>query len=266
MKEEHEPFETLPFPKTRQPVVDSLMQARRMNPIHLLLELDVTDTRKAIRQYRKTTGEPLSLTAFLTYCLARAVDEHKLVQAYRRRGTLVVAHDVDVSVIIERDTADGKAPIFPHVIKAANGKSLDDIDREIRAAQADHAELARTTTWLERYYYLPGFVRGLLWRVLLGSPTWRMRLTGTVGLSAAGMFGKGAGWGIPFPTYTLNVTVGGITQKPGVADGQIAIREFLCVTISFDHNVVDGAPAARFAGAFREMVERGHGLKQWVGG
>jgi pyruvate/2-oxoglutarate dehydrogenase complex dihydrolipoamide acyltransferase (E2) component len=184
------------------------------------------------------------------------------VQAYRRGGKLVVATDVNVSVIIERELEEEKAPLFPHVVKAANQKGLSEIQGEIRAAQAATPDLSRSLRWLNLYRYLPGFVRSLLWRVLLCSPACRRRLTGTVGLSAVGMFGTGTGWGIPLPTYTLNVTVGGIAEKPGVYDGQIAIREYLCLTISFDHNVVDGAPAARFARRFRELIERGHGLKE----
>ena len=40
--------------------------------------------------------------------------------------------------------------------------------------------------------------------------------------------------------------VGGIGVKPGVVDGSIAIREYLSLTISLDHNLIDGAPAVRF--------------------
>ena len=41
---------------------------------------------------------------------------------------------------------------------------------------------------------------------------------------------------------TLTVTVGGIAKKPGVVDEHIEIREYLDLTISIDHDVVDGAP------------------------
>jgi pyruvate/2-oxoglutarate dehydrogenase complex dihydrolipoamide acyltransferase (E2) component len=75
------------------------------------------------------------------------------------------------------------------------------------------------------------------------------------------MFGKGAGWGIPPATPpSLWITVGGISEKPGVLDGQIAIREYLSLTISFDHNIIDGAPAARFTKRFKELIENGYGL------
>jgi hypothetical protein len=49
---------------------------------------------------------------------------------------------------------------------------------------------------------------------------------------------------IPFNDHTLDLTLGGIASKPSVVDGQIAIREYLCMTLSFDHTIIDGAPAA----------------------
>jgi pyruvate/2-oxoglutarate dehydrogenase complex dihydrolipoamide acyltransferase (E2) component len=86
------------------------------------------------------------------------------------------------------------------------------------------------------------------------------RFAGTVGLTAVGMFGKRAGWGMTIPFLTVNVVVGGISQKPVLVDGQLENREFLCLTISFDHDVVDGAPAARFVNRFVELIEAGFGL------
>ncbi len=71
---------------------------------------------------------------------------------------------------------------------------------------------------------------------------------------------KGAGWGIPLPDHSLWVTVGGIGEKSGVVDGHIAIREYLSLTISFDHDIVDGAPAARFTARLKELLESGYGL------
>jgi pyruvate/2-oxoglutarate dehydrogenase complex dihydrolipoamide acyltransferase (E2) component len=54
--------------------------------------------------------------------------------------------------------------------------------------------------------------------------------------------------------------VGGIGQKPGVVDGQIVMRDYLSLTISFDHNIIDGAPAARFTERLKELIESGYGL------
>jgi hypothetical protein len=39
------------------------------------------------------------------------------------------------------------------------------------------------------------------------------------------------------------------------------IREYLCVTVSMDHDIIDGAPAARFVQRLKELVEGGYGLE-----
>lgn len=88
----------------------------------------------------------------------------------------------------------------------------------------------------------------------------RKAFYGTVGLTAVGMFGKGSGWRIPLTPATLCITLGGIAEKPGVVDGRIEIREYLSVTVSFDHDIVDSAPAARFTQRFKEHIESGYGL------
>jgi pyruvate/2-oxoglutarate dehydrogenase complex dihydrolipoamide acyltransferase (E2) component len=53
---------------------------------------------------------------------------------------------------------------------------------------------------------------------------------------------------------TLMVTVGSIGLRPAGHDAQVS-REVLCLTLSFDHTVVDGGPAARFAATLRTIVE-----------
>ncbi len=65
---------------------------------------------------------------------------------------------------------------------------------------------------------------------------------------------------IPINDHTLDLTLGGIAEKPGVVDGHIAIREYLCITLSFNHDLIDGAPAARFTGRLKELIESGYGL------
>ncbi len=92
------------------------------------------------------------------------------------------------------------------------------------------------------------------------SPRLRKKYRGTVALTTVGMFMQGAGWGIPLPDHSLWMTVGGIGEKPGIVDGHIVIREYLSLTISFDHDIVDGAPAARFTRRLIELIESGYGL------
>ena len=42
---------------------------------------------------------------------------------------------------------------------------------------------------------------------------------------------------------SAGLTLGGISRRAAVVDGRIEPREILDVTLSFDHEIVDGAPA-----------------------
>lgn len=45
---------------------------------------------------------------------------------------------------------------------------------------------------------------------------------------------------------------------------EIAIREYMDLTLSIDHDIVDGAPAARFAQCLRELLESASGLAEFA--
>jgi hypothetical protein len=107
---------------------------------------------------------------------------------------------------------------------------------------------------------LPQFVRDIFYWVVYKNPHWLKKSFCTVGVTAIGMFGKGGGWAIPFGVHTLDIALGGISEKPGVVDGHIEVREYLCMTLSFDHDIVDGAPAARFVSRLKELIDSGDGL------
>jgi pyruvate/2-oxoglutarate dehydrogenase complex dihydrolipoamide acyltransferase (E2) component len=107
---------------------------------------------------------------------------------------------------------------------------------------------------------LPGFVHRLVWRLPQYSPRRWKDLAGTVAVTSVGMFGEGGGWAVSPTNYTLQLTVGGISEKPRLIEGELTTREFLSLTVTFDHDVVDGAPAARFVGRLGELVESAAGI------
>jgi len=183
------------------------------------------------------------------------------VQAYRKGSKhLIVFDDVDVYTPIEREVT-GQKQLVPYVIRAANRKTLREIHQEIRTAQVKDMTQAwegfKVINW-PWLLLLPVF-HVMVWIGLRSPQVWR-RTRGTVGITAVGMFGKGAGWGIPLPSHSLWITVGGIGEKQMVVEGHITTREYLSLTISFDHDVIDGAPAARFTQRLKELIESGYGL------
>jgi pyruvate/2-oxoglutarate dehydrogenase complex dihydrolipoamide acyltransferase (E2) component len=265
MKKNWPDHEVVPFPKVRLRITDSLGLQRRKHIIHALTEVDVTEARRQIRELNSRTGETLSLTAFATHAVATAVDENKYMHAYREgRRRLIVFNDVDVATLVEHEV-DGERIATPHVVRAANRKTLSEINREFRAARQQKARDFRTFPLHEKLFFsLPAPVRVIFLHVLARCPRLRKRVQGTVAITAVGMFGQGIGWVIPMSRYSLCVTLGGISEKPGVVERstgkQVEAREFLSVTISVDHEIIDGAPLARFASRLKELLEDGCGL------
>jgi pyruvate/2-oxoglutarate dehydrogenase complex dihydrolipoamide acyltransferase (E2) component len=266
MEKSRRDYQVVPFPKVRLRIADFLRLQHRKHTIHGLIELDVTKPRNYIREHKARTGETLSFTAFLIGCLAKAVDEDKRMHAYRKgRRQLVLFDDVDVTTLVEHEV-DGERIATPHVIRAANKKTFPQIHQDIRTAQERKATGFKKTPWREELFFsLPAFIRVFVLGMLGSSPHWRKKVEGTVVMTAVGMFGRGAGWGIPMTDYTLCVVLGGIAEKPGVVDGRIEVREYLNATITVDHDIVDGAPLARFSSRFRELVESGYALLEQTG-
>lgn len=257
-------YRVIPFPKLRRLMVDGGRLARQKHLIHGLVEVDVTDARRLIREHKGQTGEALSLTALTMACVAQAVDMNKAMQAYRSgRERLVIFDDVDVNTLFEVE-ADGRRIIRPHIMRAVNHKSLRAIHEEIRAFQSEH-EHGREANFIDCFVRLPGFIRRFFLSALFRNPHWLKEMNGTVALTSVGMFGAGGGWGIPVSNHTLQITLGGIAEKPVLTDGRLANREFLCLTISVDHDIVDGAPAARFIQGLKELIEGCHGIAEFIG-
>jgi len=260
MKQQRAGYQVVPYPRYMRFAAAAYQSVRRKPMIHGLLEADVTEARALLREHKARTGESLSFTAFLCACLGKAVDEHKAVQAFRLSGNrLILFDDVDICIRIEREVA-GQKYVVPYILRAANRKSFRELHEEIRAAQ-----VADTHDRLTRFWFLPvALYRPFIWtftRIARSRPqVWKENM-GTVGVTSLGMFGRGAGWGIPLAAPTsLMVTVGGIGEKQTLVEGRVESREYLSLTISVDHEVVDGAPATRFTQRFKELIESGYGL------
>jgi hypothetical protein len=259
MKTENEIKTVLPYPRNRLLMVDGGRIARQRHTIHGLVEFDITQTREKIRLYRDREGEVLSFSVFFLACLGKAIDMDKQMHAYRNwHNQLIIFDDVDVNMLFEVEV-DHKKTIRPHIIRGVNHKSIRELHEEVQAFQNGHQD-SQESKFIEWFVRLPGFVRRTFLWTLFKNPQFLKDYYGTVLVSSVGMFGKGSGWGIPAPNHTLQLTLGGIGEKPGVVNHRIEVREYLSVTVSFDHDVVDGAPAARFIQRLKKLVENGDGL------
>jgi pyruvate dehydrogenase E2 component (dihydrolipoamide acetyltransferase) len=78
---------------------------------------------------------------------------------------------------------------------------------------------------------------------------------GTITITNVGGFGVETGTPIINKPECAIVATGLIAPRPWVVDGQLAVRELMTTSISFDHRVVDGAYAARFLAHLRDLLE-----------
>lgn len=150
---------------------------------------------------------------------------------------------------------------MPYVVGDAGHKTVRAINDEIRGIQRGTALLQRTRALLRPLSYVPKPVRVLFWRLLGRSVHLRQRLGGTVAVTSVGSFLGVPGWGLASVAYPVTVMVGGIARRPVVRGGALEEREHLCLTLVLDHEVVDGAPAARFGARLRELIKTGAGLE-----
>jgi pyruvate/2-oxoglutarate dehydrogenase complex dihydrolipoamide acyltransferase (E2) component len=77
-----------------------------------------------------------------------------------------------------------------------------------------------------------------------------------------GMYGKEAVWFIPHGSATVLLSVGSIVNRITETDGRFESREHLCLTVSFDHDIIDGAPAARFMQRLSDIIKSGDIVKE----
>lgn len=254
-------FQVIPFPKLRRFAIDLGYMARSSHTIRGLVRADVTRPRQLLLRHKTRSGDTLSFTAFLAHCVAAAVDADKLVQSYQDwRGRLVVFDEVDITIPVEVDTGTEKY-LTGHIVRAANCKDVVTIHEEIRSAQRQTlTKAARETRLLAFMTSLPRPIRRLLLRFSFKLPHLSKQVRGTVALTSVGMFGTRGGWGLAASTHTIAVVVGGIEYNPTFVDGRLEQHEYLCLTLEFDHDIVDGAPAARFTQRLIDLIESGHGL------
>jgi pyruvate/2-oxoglutarate dehydrogenase complex dihydrolipoamide acyltransferase (E2) component len=258
-------YEVQGFSKARQDITVISQEGKQRLNIYALLEIDVTKARETIAALKGK--EDISFTGWIIKCVSQAAHEHKQVNAYRLgRKKIVFFDDVDIPIPVERDVGGELRPLA-YIVRKANEKTVLEITKEIRVIQQQAinpstevlgGDLTRLEQWMIR---APFWLKKLGVRLLRRRGLLKKKHLGTVGVTSIGMKGRFPGWviGMGGPIATL-VAVGGIMKKPGVIADQILIRDFLHVTITADHSIIDGGPLARFISRLTELLESGYGL------
>jgi hypothetical protein len=251
-------------PRRAAMILDAAKLLAERNLICGLLEVDVTNVRRRLRELNRE-GAEVSFTAWMTKVVADCVARHPQTQAMLQdRRRMVVFQNVDVALPVEKLAGGPRQPL-PLLIRDCNKKSVREINREIQAFKSrsisDESEyvqqehhLPEIVQWI--YYHLPKGLRLAILRPLLFNPFSAKRYSGTVFVTTVNAVGNVKGWALPTrPNCNLSVALGSVAEKPWVVDGEIKIRQILNLTISMNHDVIDGVPARQFTQDLVKEIE-----------
>lgn len=251
------------FPKSRIATIDICEIGKRKHHVTGLIELDVTTSRQKNREYNRNSSNKISFNSWIISVISYTVNQYETSSSYLKgKNKLVIFDDINVSVIVEKDLNGHKVPI-PLIIEKANEISIETISMMINDAKNKQLTnkdfvLQRKADRLERiYYFLPGFLRRYFWKYLLRHPKLAYKKMGNVAITSIGMMGKIKGWFIPISIHPICFGLGSIIKKPVVINDEIEIREILNMSILLDHDVIDGAPMARFISQLSKNIENG---------
>ncbi len=248
-------YKKLPLSFNRKAVIASASVTREMNTIHFFSEVDISVPRGKIRRYHEEKGEKLSFTAYIVSCLAYTMKKYPEYNSFIRGRHIIQLEDLTISVLVER-LLEGERVPEPLGIEKADLKSYLEIHGEIRSAMNSENDTLGSLSGKSWIRLIPGFLLKLFIRIADKSISMNQKY-GKVAVTAPGMYCREPLWVIPHGSATVLVSVGSIISRPVQVDAELDSREHLCLTVSFDHNIVDGAPAGRFMNDFLGIVKSG---------
>lgn len=251
---------------------DYTTEARSKNTIWAYGAADITMPRRMLREHKEKTGESISFTAFLIAVYARIVEKHKypMNTLVKSNKYYYIFDEVDVQTNTERIIDGVKKPVNL-TIRNAHSKTLREIHTEIRQGQKKKVELTTGNkggkNLIKYITKLPRFLRRMIIHKIFTDPLLKIKMLGSVGLTAAGMMAKETnelGWAIYMTPHSCSLGIGTMSKSYVMnKEGKVIERESLAVTLAFDHQVIDGGPAARFLQDLYYSVREGCLEEKW---
>jgi len=251
-------YRSIPLDLTRRMVIASV-NGNKKNAIHCLTKIDVSRPRAFRQEHFERTGEKLSFTAYIIRCFAETIKSFPEMNSFIKGKRLILLDDIRISVLIEREIGGVKVP-EPLGISRAGEKNVKELSEEIRQAVEKPGEGLGDLSGTRFIRFIPAFLLRTFVRLADRNISMAKRY-GKIAVTAVGMYASDATWFIPHGTATVLLTVGSIGKETGTGEGG-GDRELLHLTASFDHEIIDGSPAARFMTRFEEILRDGVFMKE----
>ena len=210
--------EVIPMSGIREIIAERMtVSLQTTASVTLHTEVDATafvELRGMLNDKLQAREVSLTYTDLLVKVVANALGEHPRINATLTDEGIHLLSEINIGVAVALE--DG---LVVPVVQNADKERLSEISTQVR----DFAERARSNQ------LTPGELQG-----------------GTFTITNLGNFGIDAFTPIINPPESAILGVGRIVKKPVVHDDEIAIRSMLTLSLTFDHRVIDGAPAAQF--------------------
>jgi pyruvate dehydrogenase E2 component (dihydrolipoamide acetyltransferase) len=216
-------IETIPMRGVRAVIAERMAQsAATAAHVTLNSEADATALVELRRQLAEA-GVEVSYNALLLVILGRALRAHPRLNASLVEDTIRVWRRVDVGLAVDSDRG-----LLVPVLRNVDHKGLAQLEGEIQA---------------------------LVERARAGHCTPEELSGGTFTLTNLGMFGIDSFTPIINLPECAILGVGRIKSQPALVAGQVVARQMMWLSLSFDHRLVDGAPAAQFMQHVVQLIE-----------
>jgi pyruvate dehydrogenase E2 component (dihydrolipoamide acetyltransferase) len=217
----------IPHSSLRRTIAERMSQSAFTAPqVTLMTEAEATNLVSARAQLNQElpAADKISYNTLLVALTARALREHPNVNARWEADGIRLLAEINIALAV--DTERG---LMTPVLREVDKLSLN-------AVQRGYGELAD--------------------RALTGKSLTDDFAGGTFTLTNLGGLDVDGFTPIINPPQAAILGVGRIIEKPVACDGAVVIRPMITLSLTFDHRIVDGAPAAKFLQRVKQLVER----------
>ncbi len=226
--------EVVPMTPMRKAIAEHMVLSKKTSAhVNTVFEVDMSSVvllrENEKVKFQQREGIPLTFTPFFAKALVDNVREFPIFNSSVSGYNIIYKKPINLGIAVALETG-----LIVPVIRDAHLKSLTGL----ALALYDLAERARTKK------LKPEEVQN-----------------GTISMTNPGSFGALFGTPIISQPQVAILGIGGIEKRPVVIHDAIAIRSMVCLSLTFDHRVIDGAVADRFMARLKERLQS---WNQWI--
>ncbi len=238
--------------------------------VYGLVELNMKKTLDLLPTYQEKHKVKITPNHLVGKAYAQAVKNRPEINAMIRGSKIYLRPHLDIfyQVNIPGSGADKikKATLSGAVVREVERKSLAQIALELKEKAeavksgkdkeiAKNLEMFKLLPWWFARYYL-NLASFLIYGLNINLSKFGIPRDpfGSVMITNVGGLGIDVAYAplCPYTRVPLLLTVGGITDRAWVEEGQVVVRPILPVSVTFDHRLIDGIHASQMCEEFKK--------------